>query len=620
MAFLDFIKKNVGLNTGSFLGTFNPFSQSKFSGLKPSSEPQMTPLPTQTRTPFQPPQQQITPEANAIMSQTPNVKLSVQNLTTPISSSSLTNQEMTIPETNSTSANDSLSSSLEGVFAVGTQELSTRDNYMQSISDLIKEQGTQADFTAEMQEDVQLAEKRQALADINARYDRISKQYDDQIRDIDKTFNTPQQYNAQVEEISRKKNERLADLAIQQMAIQGNVDTALQIVNDAVRAKYEPIKQQIQGYQTFMSLYNDDLSSSEKILLENQIQAQQQQYESGVKSEQLTRSANAWEQAIQQGTKTWKDVPNELIPYMSPTIQKQFKAEEIDPLMDTFTSISDLITAGGLSGAVGPNWFARLSPASKVTGEKQNFIAGIEQLVSQETLDTLVDLKSQGGTLGALSDQERIMLRNAATKIGGWAVTDSDGNVKGYNTTEQAFKKELQTYLDTAGKALLRADGVPMETKKDVLTTQTILKYPNASDEDVADIVNQALPQYISAFNSAGNASASTIANAIKKVESGGNYSAKGQSGELGAYQFMPDTWRQWAGEFLGNPNAPLTQRNQDFVAQSKINQLVLQGYTPEQIALIWNAGTPVRRSGVNKFGVRYDSGAYADKVLKQLT
>jgi hypothetical protein len=124
-------------------------------------------------------------------------------------------------------------------------------------------------------------------------------------------------------------------------------------------------------------------------------------------------------------------------------------------------------------------------------------------------------------------------------------------------------------------------------------------------------------------FNSVGKTSASIIASAIKKVESDGNYSAKGGSGEYGAYQFMPSTWKDWAGKYLGNANAPLTPQNQDKVALARINDLLKMGYSPEQVALTWNHGSPKRVSGVNKYGVKYDSGAYADKVmaaLKQLT
>jgi len=108
------------------------------------------------------------------------------------------------------------------------------------------------------------------------------------------------------------------------------------------------------------------------------------------------------------------------------------------------------------------------------------------------------------------------------------------------------------------------------------------------------------------------------IALAIRAVESGGNYKAKGASGESGAYQFMPSTWKGWAKTYLGDSNAPMTKENQNKVAVMKIDDYLNQGYTPRQVALAWNGGTPVEKKGVNKYGVKYDSGAYANKVLAQ--
>lgn len=106
------------------------------------------------------------------------------------------------------------------------------------------------------------------------------------------------------------------------------------------------------------------------------------------------------------------------------------------------------------------------------------------------------------------------------------------------------------------------------------------------------------------------------LALAIRTHESGGNYSAKGASTEGGAYQFMPATWKEWAGKYLGNPNAQQTKENQDFVAKSKIADLLKQGYNERQVALIWNGGQPVEKKGVNKYGVPYDTAKYANNVL----
>jgi hypothetical protein len=118
---------------------------------------------------------------------------------------------------------------------------------------------------------------------------------------------------------------------------------------------------------------------------------------------------------------------------------------------------------------------------------------------------------------------------------------------------------------------------------------------------------------------SGGTPTATSISAAIRQTESGGNYQAKGASGEYGAYQFTPATWSGWAKQYFGDANAPMTKVNQDKVATAKVQELIDKGYNAQQIALIWNGGTPVAKKGVNSKGVAYDSGAYAKKVLSNL-
>ena len=86
-------------------------------------------------------------------------------------------------------------------------------------------------------------------------------------------------------------------------------------------------------------------------------------------------------------------------------------------------------------------------------GASQDIILKVQQVLSKETIDTLIALKSRGGTLGALSDQERIMLQNAATSIGGATVKQGD-RVIGYQMSEEAFKKELGTIKAISERAI----------------------------------------------------------------------------------------------------------------------------------------------------------------------
>lgn len=118
------------------------------------------------------------------------------------------------------------------------------------------------------------------------------------------------------------------------------------------------------------------------------------------------------------------------------------------------------------------------------------------------------------------------------------------------------------------------------------------------------------------------------IAKAIRQQESGGNYSIKGNTGEIpSAYQFLPDTWKSWAKEILGDENAPLTRENQNKVATLKIQKWLNDGFTPEQVAAAWNSGEGKAKSGAwkNNIGtvigddgteVNYNTPQYVKNVM----
>jgi len=82
------------------------------------------------------------------------------------------------------------------------------------------------------------------------------------------------------------------------------------------------------------------------------------------------------------------------------------------------------------------------------------------------------------------------------------------------------------------------------------------------------------------------------LADTIGWKESGNNYNSRdGLDGEKGAYQFMPDTWKAYAGEILGDPNAAMTAENQRTVVEGKVAQWAMAGHSPQEIFAMWNAG-----------------------------
>lgn len=119
-------------------------------------------------------------------------------------------------------------------------------------------------------------------------------------------------------------------------------------------------------------------------------------------------------------------------------------------------------------------------------------------------------------------------------------------------------------------------------------------------------------------MNSQMDQQAVNLAKAIRQTESGGDFNAKGASGESGAYQWMPDTWKAHAGTVLGNPNAEMSPSNQNAVAYATIKKWKDEGLNPAQIAAKWNSGSEVgweNKRGVNSAGVAYDVPKYVASV-----
>lgn len=97
---------------------------------------------------------------------------------------------------------------------------------------------------------------------------------------------------------------------------------------------------------------------------------------------------------------------------------------------------------------------------SDITGSGQDFAGSVSQLASAETLDQVLNLKAQGGTLGALNETEGGWLRDAATKINNWEVKDDNGKGTGvWNIDEASFKSEVERLKELTSKAIERAGG-----------------------------------------------------------------------------------------------------------------------------------------------------------------
>lgn len=100
----------------------------------------------------------------------------------------------------------------------------------------------------------------------------------------------------------------------------------------------------------------------------------------------------------------------------------------------------------------------------------------------------------------------------------------------------------------------------------------------------------------------------------LKQLEGGDYQNRTGDAGSsAGAYQWnhqpngksitlqageLPSRWKNMAGQFLKDPNAPMTKENQDFVAYQQIKAYKDAGRTPEEIDALWNGAKKDETTG----------------------
>ncbi len=119
-------------------------------------------------------------------------------------------------------------------------------------------------------------------------------------------------------------------------------------------------------------------------------------------------------------------------------------------------TVGRLVSGVGIPAAIGGTY-------RNLTGEKQDFISGVKQITNQLTLSNLQNAKQNGATFGALSEGELNLLSTSASKLDSWAQKDKNGNVLGYNTSEKAFKAEMDKINNFAKLDYVLKGGSPTD-------------------------------------------------------------------------------------------------------------------------------------------------------------
>jgi len=213
--------------------------------------------------------------------------------------------------------------------------------------------------------------------------------------------------------------------------------------------------------------------------------------------------AVSWANLITSGGAKLNEVPAEQRAAVVGVLSKlPPKQEDVTATEEKISDLNRLLTHGGLNSAVGTSFLTRgnkLNIWDRLTGNTQDFIGSVQQLLSSETLKSLIDAKAQGATFGALSEGELKILTESASKIGKWAIKDKEGDIVGYNTSEKSFKDEInkikQNYQDLLDKTTKSQETSKTPTdivndfysKADETTLQALdeMISKNATDEQI---------------------------------------------------------------------------------------------------------------------------------------
>lgn len=261
-----------------------------------------------------------------------------------------------------------------------------------------------------------------------------------------------------IDEARRKSLRTQADLSVIQLAKQGRYDSAKAIADRAISVQLEKDKQRNDILKFIYEENKDAFDKSEQrafTVAQSERERQLENKEYRLRAEydaKIKQSDPLYQAQLLQARAELEKTRAETLKISGATVPATPLA--LSKQQTSINEVEDLTKNPALTAVVGPTSIARgkipipftsgVSYSSKYySGEAQNFIGTVEQLRSGLNLDALINAKSQGATFGALSDQELRILANTATKIGSWAVKDSDGNVIGYNVDEKSFKTEL---------------------------------------------------------------------------------------------------------------------------------------------------------------------------------
>jgi hypothetical protein len=371
---------------------------------------------------------------------------------------------------------DATANTAETNFSLGSAEdaaavkVDPKKGVMDRISEIIGLQRKQGEKTLQYQKEEDVFDKKSQVRKLENDIIAKTRAYDKQIEKL--RLNSEGKFGGAVEQdianLERQKNSELADMAIQYKVAAGDYNQAFEIAQAKVDAEFEPLKNEIASLTQLYNLYQNDLTESEKMQVQAQIQEKQAQLNFGREKELLK-----YKDEIEQANPMFAAelaLKNAQIGKINSEINPQVTTSGELEQIDTVDSL--LKNEGGLRAAVGPNFLARGGAAP---GKRKEFLAGAQQLTSQLTIQNLQKAKANGATFGALSEGELSLVAGSATKLNTWAEKDKNGNILRYKTTEANVRRELDNISNLAKKDFIIKGGSPEQVGAQIMEDGAIV-------------------------------------------------------------------------------------------------------------------------------------------------
>lgn len=137
---------------------------------------------------------------------------------------------------------------------------------------LIGQEATKGDYQSQITKDVGYEQKANALNDINNEALITQKAWDDKIKEARKSAGgTLAGQQETLASLTQQRSDDLANIAIRKSVALNDVNTALSIIDTKVKAKFEPLENNIKNVEGLISAYSNDMSESQKFEAEKNL-------------------------------------------------------------------------------------------------------------------------------------------------------------------------------------------------------------------------------------------------------------------------------------------------------------------------------------------------------------